>query len=74
MAANAEKALGTKMSPPLHFIMIKYKIEALFIKHRAKLTTDLASLKSVKLYQIWAIKRDHKLLFIFFLVADTEIQ
>lgn len=67
MAVNAEKALGTKMSPPLlHFTVIKYEIEALFIKHRAKFTADLASLKSVKLYQIWAIKCVHKLLFIFF--------
>lgn len=55
-----------KHPPALYFVMIKYKTEAFFIKHRAKFTTDLASLKSTKVYQIWAIKCVHKLLFISF--------
>lgn len=48
MPVNTEEALDTKMSHPFPLHYDKIKTERFFIKHRAKFTTDLASLKSMK--------------------------
>lgn len=49
MPVNAEETLGTKIFHPFPLYNDKIKTEGFFIKHRAKFTTDLASLKSMKL-------------------------